>query len=178
MSNYKLRSRDVPTHASNSVDSDGTPPTRSPSPEPNVIDAIERLSRHVTLLEEAQTRAQRKRTPSKPSSASTSDNSSTGTPQNDPSSRRKSRDDEHIHVRVPEFHGKISEYAIFWDKCLLYFECNPRKYSDPEARVRFVISRFEGSAFNTVRPIVRDSNHPLRQDFKAFREKLDKIYQD
>ena len=77
-----------------------------------------------------------------------------------------------------EFDGKLSEYSKFISQCLLTFRMCPVSYSVDEQKVLFVISYLTGTPRGWARPILEDESHPLRNDFPAFKKKLDTMYAD
>jgi hypothetical protein len=77
-----------------------------------------------------------------------------------------------------EFDGKLSEYSKFISQCLLTFRMCPVSYAEDEQKVLFVISYLTGTPRGWARPILEDENHALRNDFPAFKKKLDTMYAD
>lgn len=77
-----------------------------------------------------------------------------------------------------EFDGKLSEYSKFISQCLLTFRMCPVSYAEDEQKVFFVISYLTGTPRGWARPILEDESHPLRNDFPAFKKKLDTMYAD
>ena len=80
--------------------------------------------------------------------------------------------------KSPEFHGKLSEYETFISQCTLTFTLCPHTYRKDEQKVLFVVSYLRGNARDWARPILRDPQHRLRNDFTSFKEALDNIYAD
>jgi hypothetical protein len=76
------------------------------------------------------------------------------------------------------FGGKSSEFLNFITQCEVTFEMCPNTYRRAERRVLFIINNLEGSALRWARSIFRDSNHPFRTDYKAFRKALYDMYDD
>ena len=77
--------------------------------------------------------------------------------------------------KPPEFYDKLSEYETFISQCTLTFTLCPHTYHRDEQKVLFVVSYLRGNARDWARPILRDPQHRLRNDFTSFKEALDNI---
>jgi len=82
-------------------------------------------------------------------------------------------------VPLPDpFSGKSAEYASFMAQCTLLFSARPREYVKDERKILLVISRLRGAPLSWAQKVATDPNHPLRNDWNAFKTALDRIYED
>lgn|SRR5215471_5569520 len=78
----------------------------------------------------------------------------------------------------PEFSGKVSDFRNFIAHCTLMFIMCPNTYRTDQQKVLFVISLLRGTAFSWAREIPEQDNHPLRNDYPAFKQALSNLYMD
>jgi len=78
----------------------------------------------------------------------------------------------------PEFHGKVSEYRNFMAQCTLPFTLCPVTYSTPQSKVLLTISRLRGRPLDWAHEIPSNPEHPLHNNYTAFKTALDDIYLD
>ena len=76
------------------------------------------------------------------------------------------------------FSGKSSEFKNFMAQITLIFSVCPNTYCNDERRVLFVISRLKDEPLTWANEIATDSDHPLRNDYAAFKQALINIYGD
>lgn len=78
----------------------------------------------------------------------------------------------------PEFSGKVSDFRNFIAHCTLTFTMCPNTYRTDEQKVLFVISLLRGTAFSWAREIPEQDDHPLRNNYPAFKQALSNLYMD
>ena len=78
----------------------------------------------------------------------------------------------------PEFSGKVSEFRNFMAQCTLTFHMCPNTYVKDEDKVLFVIALLRGTALSWARDIPEQPDHPLRNDYPAFKKALGNLYLD
>lgn len=79
---------------------------------------------------------------------------------------------------IPEFSGKVSEFANFMASCTLVFAMCPNTYTTDERKVLFIVAHLRGTPMNWAREIADNDTHPLRNDYQAFRLALSGLYSD
>jgi hypothetical protein len=74
------------------------------------------------------------------------------------------------------FSGKVSEFKNFMVQCTLIFSVCPNTYCTDERCVLFAIARLKDEPLTWANEIAIDPMHPLRHDYKLFKQQLTNIY--
>ena len=135
---------------------------------------VRTLHERIEILED-----ERSNTPARPSSprSSVSSDSSGSSTSSTPSKSVVTKRDPKI--ALPDaFTGRVAEFQNFIAQCTLTLTLCPNTYPTDEDRVLFVISCLRGTPLTWAHDIIFDSEHPLRNDYTAFKVTLTNLYGD